>query len=189
MKKIFSLFVLFLLVRAANAYELSVTMFQVNDSTWNFNVCLDENDMEFTAFQMDVTLEGEATVPEAGLVCDTLLCNHNLMLGTPEGKHRIIAFSTDSTPFKNQNGKLFSFAVKGNPSTISVDNILFAEPDATLHAAADVAAVTVEDPTGMTGVPVTGKNAKDVYDLSGRKVARRKNGAVFVIDGKKILVK
>ena len=49
--------------------------------------------------------------------------------------------------------------------------------------------MTVEDPTGMTGVAVTGKNAKDAYDLSGRKVAHRKNGAVFVIDGKKILVK
>jgi hypothetical protein len=189
MKKIFSLFVLFLLVQAANAYEVSVTMFQVNDSTWNFNVCLGENDMDFTAFQMDIALEGEAAVPETGLSCDTLLCNHNLMLGAPEGKHRIIAYSTDSTPFKSQNGKLLSFIVKGSPRTISIDNILFAEPDATLHAAADVTAVAVEDPTGITGVAVTGKNAEGAYDLSGRKVAHRKNGAVFVIDGKKILVK
>ena len=39
MRKIFSLFMLLLIVQAAKAYEVSVTMFQVNDSTWNFNVC------------------------------------------------------------------------------------------------------------------------------------------------------
>jgi hypothetical protein len=189
MKKIFSLFVLFLTVHIANAYEVSVTMIQMNDSTWNFNISLGENDLDFTAFQMDIALEGEAEVPEAGLACDTLLSNHNVMLGAPEGKHRIIAFSTASTPFKSQNGKLLSFLVKGNPSTISIDNILFAEADATPHAAADVIAVTVEDATAITGVASSDKKTEGAYDLSGRKVTHHKNGAVFVIDGKKVLVK
>jgi len=189
MKKILSFCLLLLMVQAANAYEVSVSMFQVNDSTWTFNVGLDGNDVDFTAFQMDIALEGEASVPEEGMVCDTLLSNHNLVLGTPEGKYRIIAFSTASTAFKSQNGNLLSFKVKGNPSTISIDKIIFAEPDATAHPAEDVTAITVEDPTAITGVAASSKNTEGAYDLTGRKVTHRKKGAVFVIDGKKVLVK
>ena len=189
MRKLISFCMLFLMLQAANAYEVTVTMFQVNDSTWNFNMCIGENNVDFAAFQMDVTFEGEADVPEAGLVCDTLLCNHKLMLGTPVGKHRIIAYSSDNTPFKSQNGNLLSFMVKGNPSTISIDNILFAEADATSHAATDVTAITVEDPTAITGVAASNQETEGAYDLAGRKVTHLKNGAVFVIDGKKVLVK
>ena len=189
MKKILCSCLLLLLVQVASAYEVSVSMLQMNDSTWTFNVCLGENDMDFTAFQMDVALEGEALVPEEGLVCDTLLTNHNLMLGTPQDRYRIIAYSTATTPFKSQNGNLLSFTVKGNPSTVSIDKIMFVEPDATAHPAEDVTAITVEDPTAITGVAATNKNINGAYDLSGRKVTHRKNGAVFVIDGKKVLVK
>lgn len=189
MKKILSLSVMLLMAQMACAYEVSVTMSQENDSTWLFNVGLDGNEMDFTAFQMDIAFEGEAEVPEAGLACDTLLCNHNLMMGAPEGKHRIIAYSTASTPFKSQNGNLLSFKVKGNPSTISIDKIMFVEPDATAHQAEDVTAITVEDPTAIMGVAATNKNINGAYDLSGRKVTHHKNGAVFVIDGKKVLVK
>lgn len=189
MKKILCSCLLLLLVQVACAYEVSVSMLQMNDSTWTFNVCLGENDMDFTAFQMDVALEGEALVPEEGLVGDTLLTNHNLMLGTPQDRYRIIAYSTATTPFKSQNGNLLSFTVKGNPSTVSIDKIMFVEPDATAHPAEDVTAITVEDPTAITGVAATNKKINGAYDLSGRKVTHRKNGAVFVIDGKKVLVK
>ena len=189
MKKILSSCLLLLMVQAANAYEVSVSMFQENDSTWIFNVNLGENDMDFTAFQMDIALEGEADVPEAGLKCDTLLSNHNLMLGAPQGKFRIIAYSTANTTFKSLNGSLMSFTVKGNPSTISIDKIMFAEADATPHLAEDVTAITVEDPTAIPGVSASNNNTEGAYDLTGRKVTHRKNGAVFVIDGKKILVK
>lgn len=178
-----------LLVQIASAYVVSVSMLQVNDSTWNFNVCLGENNLDFTAFQMDVAFEGEALVPETSLACDTLLCNHNLMLGTPKDKYRIIAYSTDSTPFKSQNGSLLSFTVKGTPSTISIDKILFVEADATSHPATDINAITVEDPTAIMGVAALNKKSDGAYDLAGRKITHRKNGAVFVIDGKKVLVK
>lgn len=189
MKKIFSFCMMLLMVQAASAYQVSVTMVQVNDSTWKFNVGLEENDLDFTAFQMDVALEGEAIVPEAGLACDTLMNNHQLMLGTPTGKYRIIGYSTASTAFKSQNGNLMSFTVKGNPSTISVDKILFAEADATEHPATDLIAVTVEDPTAINGVSANVKPSDATYDMSGRKVTRLKNGAVFVIDGQKVMVK
>lgn len=189
MKKIFSFCMMLLMVQAASAYQVSVTMVQVNDSTWKFNVGLEENDLDFTAFQMDIALEGEAVVPEAGLTCDTLLTNHQLMLGTPTGKYRIIGFSPVSTTFKNQNGNLMSFTVKGNPSTISVDKILFAEADATEHPATDLIAVTVEDPTAINGVSANVKPSDATYDMSGRKVTHLKDGAVFVIDGQKVMVK
>lgn len=189
MKRILGFCMLLLMVQVASAYEVSVSMVQVNDSTWNFNVCIGENNVDFTAFQMDVALEGEALVPEKSLACDTLLCNHNLMLGTPKDKYRIIAYSTNSTSFKSQNGSLMSFTVKGNPSTISIDKILFVEADATSHPAEDVTAITVEDPTAITGIASSGKKTEGAYDLTGRKVTHLKNGAVFVIDGKKVLVK
>jgi hypothetical protein len=189
MKKILSSCLLLLMVQMASAYEVSVSMLQVNDSTWNFNVCLGENNVDFTAFQMDVAFEGEALIPEADLVCDTLLCNHNLMLGTPKDKYRIVAYSTASTPFKSQNGNLMSFTVKGNPSTVSIDKIMFVEPDATAHLAEDVTAITVEDADAMMGVGAINMTKDGAYDLSGRKVSHQKNGAVFVLDGKKVLVK
>jgi len=189
MKKILSSCLMLLMVQVASAYEVSVSMSMVNDSTWKFNVCLENNNLDFTAFQMDIALEGEADVPETSLTCDTLLCNHNLMLGTPKGKYRIIGYSTASTSFKSQNGSLMSFTVKGNPSTISVDKILFAEADATSYPAEDVIAITVEDPTAITGIAATNRNTDGAYDLAGRKITHCKNGAVFVIDGKKVLVK
>ena len=111
------------------------------------------------------------------------------MLGTPTGKYRIIGFSPASATFKNQNGNLMSFTVKGNPSTISVDKILFAEADATEHPATDLIAVTVEDPTAINGVSANVKPSDATYDMSGRKVTHLKNGAVFVIDGQKVMVK
>ena len=189
MKKILSFCVMLLMAQMASAYEVSVTMLQENDSTWTFNIGLEGNELDFTAFQMDVAMEGEALVPETGMACDSLLCDHNLMLGTPEGKYRIIAYSTASTAFKSQNGNLLSFKVKGNPSTISIDKIMFVEPDATPHVAEDITAVTVEDATALAGVKATKKSADAAFDLTGRKVTHRKNGAVFVIDGKKVLVK
>ncbi len=189
MKKILISCMMLLMIQAAGAYEVSVSMIQVNDSTWNFNVGLDGNDVDFTAFQMDVALEGEADVPESGLVCDSLLCNHNLMLGTPQNKYRIIAYSNASTPFKSQNGNLLTFTVKGNPSTISIDKIIFVEPDATPHQAMDLTAVTVEDPTAINGVSGAVKTAGSAFDMAGRKVTHLKNNAVFVLDGKKVLVK
>ncbi|MBO4841468.1 MAG: hypothetical protein J5524_10280 [Bacteroidaceae bacterium] len=189
MKKLLISCMMFLMFQAANAYEVSVSMTQVNDSTWTFKVGLEENDLDFTAFQMDVALEGEAIVPEAGLACDTLMNNHQLMLGTPTGKYRIIGYSTASTAFKSQNGNLMSFTVKGNPSTISINKILFVEADATEHPATDLTAVTVEDPTAINGVSADAKNADSAYDMAGRKVTHLKDGAVFVIDGKKVLVK
>jgi len=189
MKKILISCMTLLMAQAASAYDVSVSMIQVNDSTWKFGVCLEENDVEFTAFQMDVALEGEAELPEEGLVCDTLLSNHNLMLGTPQNKYRIIAYSTETTPFKNQNGKLLSFTVKGNPSTIGIDKIIFVEPDATSRQATDLTAITVEDPTAINGVSANVKAGDAAYDIAGRKVTHLKNGAIFVIDGKKVLVK
>ena len=189
MNKILSFSMMLLMVQFASAYQVSVSMLQVNDSTWKFNICLDENNLDFTAFQMDVALEGEAVVPEESLACDTLMSNHQLMLGTPKGKYRIVGFSPSSTSFNNQNGSLMSFTVKGNPSTISIDNILFVEPDAKGHPATDVTAITVEDPTALNGVTATAKTTADAFDLAGRKVTHLKNGAVFVIDGKKVLVK
>jgi len=189
MKRILGLCIMFLTVQLVSAYQVSVSMYQVNDSTWTFNVCLEENELDFTAFQMDVALEGEAIVPEASLTCDTLMNNHRLMLGTPKDKYRILGFSTASTPFKSQNGSLLTFTVNGNPSTISIDNIQFVEADATSHPATDVTAITVEDPTALAGVAASIKKTEGAYDLSGRKVSHHKNGAVFVIDGKKVLVK
>ena len=189
MKKILSSCLLFLMVQAASAYEVSVSMLQVNDSTWNFNVCLGENDIDFTAFQMDIALEGDAVVPEESLVCDSLMSNHQLMLGTPTGKYRIIGYSTATTTFQNQNGSLMSFTVKGKPSTISINKILFVEANATSHPATDLVAVTVEDPTAINGVAATNQKTEGAYDLTGRKVTHLKNGAVFVLDGKKVLVK
>jgi len=173
MKRILGLCIMFLTVQLVSAYEVSVSMYQVNDSTWTFNVCLEENELDFTAFQMDVALEGEAIVPESSLTCDTLMNNHRLMLGTPKDKYRILGFSTASTPFKSQNGSLLTFTVNGNPSTISIDNIQFVEAD----------------PTALAGVAASIKKTEGAYDLSGRKVSHHKNGAVFVIDGKKVLVK
>ena len=82
-----------------------------------------------------------------------------------------------------------SFTVKGNPSTISIDKILFVEPNAKGHPATDVTAITVEDPTALNGVTANVKTADAAFDLAGRKVTHLKNGAVFVIDGKKVLVK
>ena len=189
MKKILISCMMLLMIQAAGAYEVSVSMLQVNDSTWKFNVGLDGNDVDFTAFQMDVALEGEAEVPETDMVCDSLLGNHKLMLGTPKDKYRIIAYSNATTPFKSQNGSLLTFTVKGNPSTISIDKIIFVEPDATPHTATDLTAITVEDPTAVKGVSATGKAADAAFDIAGRKVIHLKNNAVFVLDGKKVLVK
>lgn len=189
MKKKLCFCMMLLTAQFASAYQVAVSMLQENDSTWTFNVCLEENDLDFTAFQMDVTLEGEAALPEESLVCDTLMGDHQLMLGTPSGKYRIVGFSKTSTPFKGQNGSLLTFTVKGNPSTISINKIQFVEPDATAHPATDLVAVTVEDPTAVAGVAATVKKTGVAYDLSGRKVTHLKDGAVFVIDGKKVLVK
>ena len=51
----------------AQAYDIAATVFIEGETKWYFDIELANNDIDFTAFQMDITLFGNATLDEENL--------------------------------------------------------------------------------------------------------------------------
>lgn len=125
MKKILTACALFAGSHLAQAYELVATVNAWDETRWHFDIELADNDTDFTAFQMDITLEGDAKLRRDSIHCGSLLADHNLMLATPSGRYRVAAYNMSNKNMDGKEGALISFTVVGDLKGITIGGITF----------------------------------------------------------------
>lgn len=160
MKKLLTCLALLAWAFRAQAYELVATVSMDEDEKWHFDIELADNDIDFTAFQLDITLEGDAKLERKDLRSGQIMHRHSLMLAAPQGRYRLMGYSLSGIVFKEKEGPLFSFTLDGDIRGIFISGIFFIKPDGT-----KVEAAAGDDPDAQDAPEV-------VYDMKSRQVYR-----------------
>ena len=113
----------------AQAYNLKATVSIEKKSKWRIDIELENNNQDFTAFQMDVALEGDATIESDNMTADSLMRHHLLNLSGKDGKFHVSGFNMGSRVLKGKEGPLFSFTIEGKVESITIDNVFFVRTD------------------------------------------------------------
>lgn len=186
MKKILTACALFACACCAQAYDIEASVSIAGKDTWFFDIELANNNIDFTAFQVDITLDGDAKLKKKDLTGGELLNGHNIMLATPDGHYRVVGYSLSKAILKKQNGLLFSFIVDGDISGITINKIIFVKPDLT-EVEADVFTKPLDrDADAIQEVPAEQEPSKVIYDMSGRKVYKIDRRGIYIQNGKKL---
>lgn len=129
MKRILLACALFLSVFCAQAYNLKATVSLEKKSKWRFDIEIENNNQDFTAFQLDITLDGEAKLKSGNLTADSLMRHHSLNLSGKDGKYHVSGFNMGSRVLRGKEGRLFSFTIEGKVDSIAIDNVFFVRTD------------------------------------------------------------
>ena len=188
MKKILTACALFAYASFANAYDIEVTVYVDGETKWYFDIELTNNNQDFSAFQFDITLDGIGALEKENLSASKLLSDHNLMLATPNGHYRVVAYSTSNAKLKNREGKLFSFNLDGDFTGITINKIIFSKPDGT-EVEADVynRPLNRSDEDAIKDVRL--EPNKVIYDMGGRQVYKIDRRGIYIQNGNKVAVK
>lgn len=190
MKRIITCCALLTCAVCAHAYELVANVSKEDNTKWRFDIELANNDIDFTAFQMDITLEGDARLKNSDLVCGELTLNHRLMLSNPKGHYRVMALNTGLNPFKEKEGCLFSFTIDGDLEDISFDNIIFVMPDGTkVDAEFTTDALQNSNPDADKETSEEQGINKAVFDKGTKQAYRIDRRGICIQNGKKLMKK
>ena len=188
MKRILTACLFFATALLAQAYDIAATVFIEGETKWYFDIELANNDIDFTAFQMDVTLFGNATLDEENLTTSELTHTHKLMLAAPGEQHyRVVGFNSSNANLTKKEGRLFSFTIDGNIIGIYINKIIFAMADGTeVEADAYLRPLNRNDEDAVKDAPVGKDVNKVVYDMEGKQVFRIDRHGLYIQNGKKI---
>ena len=186
MKKIMTACALFGCALCAQAYDIVASVSITGTKTWFFDIELADNNIDFTAFQIDITLDGNAKLQQKDLMSGELLSNHDLVLAAPEGHYRVVGYSTTRAIFKKREGRLFTFAVDGNITGITINKIIFSKSDGT-EVEADVFTQPLNrDDDAIETVSAEPEINTVTYDMSGKQVYKIDRRGIYIRNGKKI---
>lgn len=129
MKKILTACTLFTCAYLSHAYELVARVSDWDETQCHIEIELAKNDIDFTAFQMDITLDGKAKLKRDSIACGSLLMNHRLMLNKLSGRYRVLCYNMENRTLCGKEGQLFSFTVVGDLEGIAIDGITFVKSD------------------------------------------------------------
>ena len=101
----------------------------LKEASLEFNILYDPADADFTAFQIDITLDGDAKLKRDSIHCGSLLADHNIMLGMPNGQYRLAAYNMGNKKLNGKEGELVSFTVVGDLKGIAIGGITFVNSD------------------------------------------------------------
>lgn len=160
MKKLLTCCTLLLSAFGARAYDLVAIVSMEEETKWHFDIELADNNIDFTAFQLDITLDGDAKLERKDLTSGEIMHRHSLMLAAPQEHYRVMGYSLSGIVFKEQEGPLFSFTIDGDIRGIVIKGISFIKPDGT-----KVEAAAGDDPDAQDAPEV-------VYDMKARQVYR-----------------
>ena len=170
----------------ARAYDIKATVSIEGETVWYFDIELANNNTEFTAFQLDITLDGDATLDSSHLTCNTLMGDHKLLLATPNGHYRVVGFSTSNSTFTKKEGELFSFIIDGDIKGITINKIIFAKPDGT-EVEADVYTLPLNrDEDAIKEATASQEVNKVIYNMEGKQVYNIDRRGIYIQNGKKI---
>ena len=187
MRKIFTACALFAYAFCAHAYDITTTISIEGETKWYFDIELANNDVDFTAFQLDITLDGDAELIETNLQKCGLIPNHNLMLAKPDGHYRVVGYSSSNASLKGKEGQLFTFSIDGDIRGITINKIIFAKPDGTEVEAVDYnRPLNRNDDDAVKGVSASQKENKVIYNMEGKQVFKIDRRGIYIQNGKKI---
>jgi len=172
MKKILTACAFFAGTHFAQAYELAATVSAWDETRWHFDIELADNDLDFTAFQMDITLDGDATLRRDSIACGSLMLNHSVVLGTPNGHYRIAGYNFGRNCLNGKEGALLSFTVVGDLKGIAIGDITFVTPDGN-SMKPDVNTKAKDGGEEKANEVVYGKKRKQTYRIDCRGISIR----------------
>lgn len=189
MKKIFTICTALACAFCAKAYDIVATVSIEGETKWYFDIELENNTIGFTAFQMDITLDAEGVeLKSSDIVCDDIMSGHSMMLAKPEGRYRIVGYSTSNSTLKNETGRLFHFTLDGDITGITINNIIFAKPDGTEIEAKEFTKPLdrVNDPDAIQKVSGEEDVNRVIYNMEGKQVYTIDRRGIYIQNGKKI---
>lgn len=128
--------------------------------------------------------------------------NHAATVGYTDDYYRIVATSLSGATIKDGNDLLMEVTIQapegyyqnGENMTIGVKDIEFASQSNTVspHYLSDTE-FSVVGSGGATGVPNVEsnleENSRNVYDLQGRRISNHVSSGIYIVNGKKVLIK
>ena len=173
-------------LRAAEVYNDMLTLTRNVDQSLSFSL---DGNSAYTAFQFDLMMPEEMNVTQMTLN-SLRMQNHQLLYNKiGEGHYRIVALSTSNQSFDKTAGELLCMAFDDQPTDdIVIDNIHFVTPQGN-DLLFSAIGISDDTPTGISGVSsnVTNSDGK-IYNLNGQRLTKAQKG-LYIINGKKVLVK
>ena len=188
MKKILAACTLLASSLCAQAYGVVAAVSIEDETKWYFDIELADNDLDFTAFQLDITLEGDVELSSSDLIKSALIPEHTLRIAKLGKNYRVLGYSLTNNVLSSQNGQLFSFTLDGDIKGITINKIIFAKPDGTEVEAAiyEKALDRNSDEDAVREVPASQEVNKVIYNMEGRQVYNIDRRGIYIQNGKKI---
>ena len=172
-------------MQPANEIWYANDYLQMDADANGFSVSL-TNEGQYLGMQYDLVLPEGMTLEDVTLN-KSRAAGHTVMWNRLEdGSYRVLAFSTNGTPFFGNMGELLNLRLSGNHSgQVRMENIFFVGIDLQKHRFEDLylqATGICEREKGIV------KSGEAVYDLQGRKVTTPRKG-LYLKGNNKYLVK
>ena len=190
--------------RDATGNSLYIEPFSINAGEKKVvEVLLDNPERTFSSLQFDLCLpEGiEVVAGEDGrsvlLSEDRRASQHSLLsAGIGDGSLRVLAYSGSKHEFSGNSGRVMAVTVQASPDLadgvyeLSLENIELATLDAiSCTPASRSTMITVGGATGIGEVNIEDSGSGVIYDLQGRRVEQITSPGIYIVNGKKVLVK
>lgn len=172
-------------MQPANEIWYANDYLQMDADANGFSVSL-TNEGQYLGMQYDLVLPEGMTLEDVTLN-KSRAAGHTVMWNWLEdGSYRVVAFSTNGTPFFGNMGELLNLRLSGNHSgQVRMENIFFVGIDLQKHRFEDLYLQTTGICEREKGIV---KSGEAVYDLQGRKVTTPRKG-LYLKGNNKYLVK
>ena len=142
------------------------------------------NSREYTAFQVSVGL------PE-GTVLDNVSINkkragQHVVDAIPQGNNQylIVGYSLNNLPIAGNDGTLLNLITKGGePASVTINHVAFATADGRVFR------LDGADATGLNSLFTEDRLNVRIFDLQGRQLGRQAAKGLYIVNGKKTVVK
>lgn len=184
MKKVFMVCVLLATALCTHAYTVKATVSVEKKTKWHIEFELENNDEDFTACQMDITLDSDQNLSGNSLKRDSLMRNHKLQLLGQNGHYHLMGYNMDNRILRGKEGALFSFSLEGNVKSLTINNVCFVRKGLT-----SVAPDAPADKTKKGGADKKSQEAQNecetVYIKKGKQVYTIDSRGLCIRYGKK----
>ena len=173
----------------------------VPGETFTLDICM-ENEEPVCAWQATVILPEGIELVKNGTSYEVSLserhtARYSLMVSPRKGKpneYTILAYSVSLVPLKGNSGAVATLKLHASDdyqgsSTIQVVNQSQTSMDAKSLKVADQSHTIIADASSIETVRVKDLKGKQVFNLSGEPVSKPTSRFIYVVDGKKVLVK
>ena len=160
-------------MQPANEIWYANDYLQMDADANGFSISL-TNEGQYLGMQYDLVLPEGMTLEDVTLN-KSRAAGHTVMWNRLEdGSYRVVAFSTNGTPFFGNTGELLNLRLSGNHAgQVRMENIFFVGIDLQKHLFEDLYLQTTGICEREKGIV---KSGEAVYDLQGRKVTTPRKG-------------